>query len=44
MEQHTLKNTNNCLSLKISSYLETSGDYSSNLHLNVVNFLNASIN
>ncbi len=33
MEQHTLKNLNNCLNNNIYSYLETSGGY--NLYLNV---------
>ncbi len=40
MEQHTLKNVNNCLNTNIYSYLETSGGQSSNPHLNVVHFLN----
>jgi hypothetical protein len=44
MEQHTLKNVNNCLNTNIYSYLETSGGQSSNLYLNVVNFLNTSVN
>jgi hypothetical protein len=39
MEQHTLKNANNCLNTKIDSYLETSGGQSSNPYLNVVHFL-----
>jgi hypothetical protein len=38
MEQHTLKNANNCLNTKIYSYLETSGGQSSNPYLNVVHF------
>jgi hypothetical protein len=40
MEQHTLRSVNNCLNTNICSYLETSGGQSSNLYLNVVNFLN----
>jgi hypothetical protein len=40
MEQHALKNVNNCLNTNIYSYLETSGGQSSNPHLNVVHFLN----
>ncbi len=28
MEQHTLKNVNNCLNTNIYSYLETSGGHS----------------
>ena len=39
MEQHALKNVNNCLNTIIYSYLETSGDQSSNPYLNVVYFL-----
>jgi hypothetical protein len=34
-----LKNINNSLNTKIYSYLETSGGQSSNLHLNVIQFL-----
>ncbi len=44
MEQHALKNVNNCLNTNINSYLETSGGQSSNLYLNVVHFFNTSIN
>jgi hypothetical protein len=40
MEQHTLKNINNCLNTNIYSYLEASGGQSSNPCLNVVHFLN----
>jgi len=36
MEQHTLKNVNNCFNTNIYSYLETSGGQSSNPYLNVV--------
>ncbi len=39
MEQHALKNVNNCLNTIIYSYFETSGDQSSNPYLNVVPFL-----
>jgi hypothetical protein len=35
IEQHTLKNINHCLNINIYSYLETSGDQSSNPYLNV---------
>jgi len=41
MEQHALKNVNNCLNANIYSYLETSGGQSSNAYFNVVNFFNA---
>ncbi len=44
MEQHALKNLNNCLDTNIYSYLETSGGQSSNLYLNVVHFFNTSLN
>jgi len=40
MEEHTLKNVNNCLNTNIYSYLETSGGQSSNPYLNVVHLLN----
>jgi hypothetical protein len=40
IEQHALKNINNCLNTNIYSYLDTSGGQSSNPHLNVVHFLN----
>ncbi len=40
MEQHTLKNVNNCLNTNIYSYLETSGGQTYNPYLNVVHFLN----
>jgi len=36
MEEHALKNANNCLNANIFSYLGTSGGQSSNLNLNVV--------
>jgi len=39
MEQHTLKNVNNCFNTNIYSYLETSGGQISNPYLNVVHFL-----
>jgi hypothetical protein len=38
MEQRDLKNVNKCLNTNIYSYLETSGDQSSNLYLNVGSF------
>jgi hypothetical protein len=44
MEQHTLKNVNNCLITNIYSYSDTSGGQSSNLYLNVVHFFNTSVN
>jgi hypothetical protein len=44
MEQHTLKNVNNYLNTNIYSYLETSGGQSSNLYLNIVHFINTSVN
>jgi len=44
MEQHALKNVNNCLKTNIYSYLESYGDQSSNLYLNVVHFFNACVN
>jgi len=36
MEQRTFKNVNNYLDTNIYSYLETSGDQSSNLCLNIL--------
>jgi hypothetical protein len=44
MEQHALKNVNNCLNTNIYSYLETSGGQSSNPFLNVVTFLSTNVN
>ena len=44
VEQHVLKNVSNCLNTNISSSLETSGGKSSYLYLNVVHFLNTSVN
>jgi hypothetical protein len=38
MEQHALKNVNNCLNTNIYSYLDTSCGQSSNLYLNVNHF------
>ncbi len=38
MEQHALKNVNNCMNTNIYSYLETSGGQISNPYLNVVHF------
>ncbi len=43
MEQHALKNINNCLNTNIYSYLETSGGQSSNPYLNVVHFFNTRV-
>ncbi len=43
MEQHAFKIENNNLNTNIYSYLETSGQ-SLNLCLNVVHFLNTSVN
>jgi hypothetical protein len=43
MEEHTLKNVNNCLNTNIFSYLETSGGQSSNPHLIVAHFLNTRV-
>ncbi len=39
MEQHTLRIINKCLNANVYSYLETSGGQSSNLYLNVFQFL-----
>ncbi len=44
MEQHALKNVNNCLNANIYSYLETSGGQSSNLYFNAAHFFNTSVN
>ncbi len=44
MEQHSLKNVNNCLTINIYSYLETSGGQSSNLYLNDVHIFNTVVN
>jgi hypothetical protein len=44
MEQRTLLNVNNYLSINNYSYLETSGGQSTNLYLNVVHFFNTSVN
>ncbi len=44
MEQCALKNLNNCLKTNIYSNLETSGDQSSNLYFNVVQFFNTGVN
>ncbi len=43
MEQRTFKNVNNYLITNIHSYLETCGGQSSNLYLNVVQFLNTDV-
>jgi hypothetical protein len=44
MEQHALKNANNCFNSNIYSNLETSGGQSYYLYLNVVHFFNTSVN
>jgi hypothetical protein len=44
MEQRALKIVNNSLNTNIYSCLETSGGQSLNLHLNVVHFVNTSVN
>jgi len=44
MEDHALKNVNNCLNTNFYSYLEASGGQNSNLYLNVVHFFNTSVN
>jgi hypothetical protein len=44
MEQRALKNANNCVNTNIYTYLETSNGQSSNLYLNFVLFINASVN
>jgi len=44
MELHDLENENNCLNTNIYSYLETSGGQSYSLYLNIVNFLDTSVN
>jgi hypothetical protein len=44
MQQHALKNVNNCLNTNIYSYIETYVGQSYNLYLNVTNFFNASVN
>jgi hypothetical protein len=43
MEQHALRNVNNCLYTNVYSYLETSGGQSYNLYLNVVHFFNTRV-
>jgi hypothetical protein len=44
MEQHALRNVNNCKNTNIYSYLETSGFQNSNLYLNIVHFFNTGVN
>ena len=44
MEQHALKNVNNCLITNIYPHLETSGGQSPNLYLNVVHFFHTNVN
>ncbi len=43
MEQHALKDANNCLNTNIYSFLETYGGQSFNVYLNVVHFFNISV-
>ncbi len=43
MEQHALKNANNCWNTNIYSYLETPRSQNSNLNLNVVHYFNSSV-
>ncbi len=43
MEQHALKNFDECLKTKIYSNLETFGGQCSNLYLNVDTFFNTSV-
>ncbi len=44
MEERTLNNVNSYLNTNIYSYLETTGDQSSNPYLNVIHFFNTSVN
>ncbi len=44
MQQHALKNENNCLNNNNYSYLDTYVGQSFNFYLNVINFINASVN
>ncbi len=44
MEQYALQNVNNYLNTNINSHLATSVGQISNLYLNVVHFLNTSVN
>ncbi len=44
MEQRALKTFNNHLNTNIYSYLETSGGQSYNIYLNLVHFVNTSVN
>ncbi len=44
MEQHALKNVNNCLNTNIYSYLDTSGGESCYLYLNIVHYLTPVLN
>jgi len=43
MEQHALKNVNNCLNANIFFYWESSGGQNSKLNINV-HFFNTSVN
>jgi hypothetical protein len=44
VEQHAIKNVNNCWNINISFYLETSGGQNSNLYLIVVYIFNTIVN
>ncbi len=44
MEQHALKNLNNCLNTSIYSFQETSSDQSSYLYLNAAHLFNTRVN
>jgi len=44
MEQHTLKNVNNCSSTKFYFFLETLGGQNFNWYLNIVHFFNTNVN
>ncbi len=43
MEEHALKNVNNCQNTNISIYLETSGGQNSYRYLNLVLFFNTKV-
>jgi hypothetical protein len=43
MEQHALKNVNNCYNTKIYFYFVTSSGWNSNIYLIVVYFFNTSV-
>jgi hypothetical protein len=44
VEQHALKNVNNCRNTNIYFYFKTSGCQNSNLYLHFVHFFNTSVN